>query len=310
MTKDRLVNYDNIYSLNRIGSNETLEGQRSITIGNEFKIFEKLSNKEIFSLNLATSLRDEENTDLPSKSSLGQKMSNIVGEMKFNPSDKIDFNYDFLIDNNLGQINYHKFDTRLKINNFVSSFEFIEENNLVGSESFVANETSLKMSDKESLNFRTRKNKKTDLTEYYNLIYQYKMDCLTAGIEYKKNYYSDGSLKPEESIFFSITLMPFGVELTYQELKNDFRLVKVIKIFLLIFLNLNFSQATEIKILKKINNEIITNFDVELEYNYLVALNNDLRNVSKNEGLKIAEDSLLREKIKLNEIKKIFNREL
>ena len=66
------------------------------------------------------------------------------------------------------------------------------------------------MSDKESLNFRTRKNKKTDLTEYYNLIYQYKMDCLTAGIEYKKNYYSDGSLKPEESIFFSITLMPFG----------------------------------------------------------------------------------------------------
>ena len=137
-------------------------------------------------------------------------MSNIVGEMKFNPSDKIDFNYDFLIDNNLGQINYHKFDTKLKINNFVSSFEFIEENNLVGSESFIANETSLKMSDKESLNFRTRKNKKTDLTEYYNLIYQYKMDCLTAGIEYKKNYYSDGSLKPEESIFFSITLMPFG----------------------------------------------------------------------------------------------------
>ncbi len=210
MTKDRLVNYDNIYSLNRIGSNETLEGQRSLTIGNEFKIFGKLSNNEIFGLNLATSFRDEENTDLPSKSSLGQKMSNIVGEMKFNPSDKIDFNYDFLIDNNLGQINYHKFDTKLKINNFVSSFEFIEENNLVGSESFIANETSLKMSDKESLNFRTRKNKKTDLTEYYNLIYQYKMDCLTAGIEYKKNYYSDGSLKPEESIFFSITLMPFG----------------------------------------------------------------------------------------------------
>ena len=82
--------------------------------------------------------------------------------------------------------------------------------------------------------------------------------------------------------------------------------LRLLKIFLFIFLNLNFSQATEIKILKKINNEIITNVDVELEYNYLVALNNDLRNVSKNEGLKIAEDSLLREKIKLNEIKKNF----
>jgi len=36
------------------------------------------------------------------------------------------------------------------------------------------------------------------------------MDCLTAGLQYKKNYYRDGSLKPEEKIFFSITFMPFN----------------------------------------------------------------------------------------------------
>ena len=82
--------------------------------------------------------------------------------------------------------------------------------------------------------------------------------------------------------------------------------VRRLSFFLLILLSFNFSHATEIKILKKINNEIITNVDVELEYNYLVALNNDLKNVSKSEGLKIAEDSLLREKIKLDEIKKNF----
>ena len=35
------------------------------------------------------------------------------------------------------------------------------------------------------------------------------MDCLTAGLEYKKTYYSDGALEPKESIFFSITIMPF-----------------------------------------------------------------------------------------------------
>ena len=50
--------------------------------------------------------------------------------------------------------------------------------------------------------WKTRKNKKTDITEYYNLIYQYKIDCLTAGIEYKKDYYEDGDIKPKESIFF------------------------------------------------------------------------------------------------------------
>ena len=88
------------------------------------------------------------------------------------------------------------------MNNFVSSFEFIEENNDIGEEHFLSNETSYEIDKNKNLLFRTRKNKKTNLTEYYNLIYQYKMDCLVAGLEYKKNYYSSGGLKPEESLFF------------------------------------------------------------------------------------------------------------
>ena len=53
-------------------------------------------------------------------------------------------------------------------------------------------------------------NKKTDLTEYYNFMYQYKNDCLAASVEYNKNYYDDRDIKPEESIFFKLTIMPFG----------------------------------------------------------------------------------------------------
>jgi len=64
--------------------------------------------------------------------------------------------------------------------------------------------------------------------------------------------------------------------------------------------------STKIQILNKINNEIITNFDVEKEYNYLIALNNDLKNVPENEAFKIAKDSLIREKIKTSELKKFF----
>ena len=41
--------------------------------------------------------------------------------------------------------------------------------------------------------------------DYYNLIYEYENDCLTAAIEYNKNYYSDGTLKPDENILFSIS---------------------------------------------------------------------------------------------------------
>ena len=213
-SNENLIDYTNIYSINRIGSNETLEGGQSFTIGNEFSIYEKNNNKkEIFNFNLATSISDDENTDLPTKSSLNQKSSNIVGQIKMNANEYLDLDYDFLIDNNIEQFNYHKVKSKFSINNFISSFEFIEENNFIGKESYVANETSYKIDENKDLKFRTRKNKKTNLTEYYNLIYQYKMDCLTAGLEYKKDYYSDGSLKPKEKIFFSITIMPFNNKL-------------------------------------------------------------------------------------------------
>ena len=53
-----------------------------------------------------------------------------------------------------------------------------------------------------SLKYRTRRNKKTDLTEYYNLIYEYKNDCLTAAIQYNKDYYSDKDLKPMKKYSF------------------------------------------------------------------------------------------------------------
>ena len=66
---------------------------------------------------------------------------------------------------------------------------------------------------------------------------------------------------------------------------------KYFNTLLIFFFLLGYSFASEVKILKRINNEIITNIDVEIEYNYLIALNNDLKKISKDEGLKIAEES-------------------
>ena len=208
--EERLIDYSNIYSIDRLSSSTVLEGGESITIGNEFKLFNNLDkSSEIFGLNLAASFRADENLDLPKSSFISQKTSNVVGQSKLKLNEFIDLQYDFLSDNNLGNFHYHNMNTKFKINNFVSTFEFIEENDEIGSTHFIANETSLKIDDNKNLKFRTRKNKKTDLTEYYNLIYEYKMDCLTAAFEYNKDYYTDGSLKPEERLFFSITIMPF-----------------------------------------------------------------------------------------------------
>ena len=62
--------------------------------------------------------------------------------------------------------------------------------------------------------FKTRKNKKTSLTEFYNLIYEYTNDCLVAALEYNKDYYNDRDFKASETIFFKLTIIPFGLTKT------------------------------------------------------------------------------------------------
>jgi peptidyl-prolyl cis-trans isomerase SurA len=77
-------------------------------------------------------------------------------------------------------------------------------------------------------------------------------------------------------------------------------------IFILIFLNLKSSLMGEITILYKINNEIITNVDVNKEKKYLLALNNQLKSLSNNKMIEISTESLIREKIKKIELSKFY----
>ena len=62
----------------------------------------------------------------------------------------------------------------------------------------------------------------------------------------------------------------------------------------------------EVSISLKVNNEIITNFDIEQEAKYLGALNNELKKLANDKIIIIAKNSLIREKIKKNEILKYF----
>ena len=75
---------------------------------------------------------------------------------------------------------------------------------------------------------------------------------------------------------------------------------------LLIFAFVDLAKAKEIKILYKLENEIITNQDVIEELNYLVSLNNNLKSLEKNKLNQIAISSVIKEKIKYLELKKYF----
>jgi LPS-assembly protein len=208
-TSDQRLNINNIFSLERVGTNNSIEGGQSLTIGNEYRRTNK-QNEELLSINLATIYRDKANVDLPVKSTMTKTQSDIVGNLKIFPNNFLKFDYDFSLDNNMDTMNYNSINTSLTVNNFVTTFEFMEENNSIGNESYIGNKTSYNFNENNSLGFSTRKNKRTNLREFYNLIYEYKNDCLVAGIEYNKAYYSTTTIKPEEQIFFSLTIIPFG----------------------------------------------------------------------------------------------------
>ena len=216
INEDKIIDIDNIFSLNRLGKNEIVEEGQSLTIGNEFKILNK-EDRELLSFDLAANFRDNYAEDLPIKSTINKKSSDLFGKAKINFSDSFNLNHKFSLDNDYKTINYNFIESEIKFDNFVTSFEFLEESDAKGAASYISNESQYKFDENNSILFRTRENKKKDLTEFYDLVYEYKNDCLTAGIKYKKTYYQDRDYKPKEDLLLTITLYP----LTQYEQKVD-----------------------------------------------------------------------------------------
>ena len=86
---------------------------------------------------------------------------------------------------------------------------------------------------------------------------------------------------------------------------------KNIKLFFLILItlfinNIVFSNS-EVKILFKIDNEIVTNVDVDKEKRYLIALNNKLSELPSSQLNFIARESLIKEIVKRKELNKFFD---
>ena len=63
-------------------------------------------------------------------------------------------------------------------------------------------------------------------------------------------------------------------------------------------------NATVNRILYKVNNEIITSYDLKKEFRYLSLINPTITNLDKNEIFEVSKNSVIREKIKKIEILK------
>ena len=206
--ENRKINNENLFNIDRLGLIDTLESGHNLTLGLNYRKENIDDINKYFELNLGKVLRSKSNNDIPLNSTLNKKNSNYFGKLTNNLNENLNFSYEFSVDNNLEQIQYNSFGTTLRKNNFITTFNYIEENTPIGSSNILENISTFNFNEQNFITFRTRENREIDLTEYYDLIYEYKNDCLIAGIKYNKTYYQDRDLEPTEDFMLSIKLIP------------------------------------------------------------------------------------------------------
>jgi LPS-assembly protein len=207
-SSNKKMDVSNIFNLNRIGLGDSFEAGRSLTVGIDYKVENVEDINKYFDLKLATVFRDKEENFIPKSTTINKKNSNIYGQILNNFSENFNLNYNFSLSNDLKSFEYNNIGTKLKINNFVTSFNYIKESGDIGSSNSIENITEYKFNEENYVTFSTRRNREINLTEYYDLVYEYKNDCLIAGVKFKKSYYEDTDLKPTENLLFTISFIP------------------------------------------------------------------------------------------------------
>ena len=207
-SNSRRVSASNLFSIGRLGLSDTFEEGKSLTLGLDYKK-ENIDNiNKYFEVKLGGVFRDEIEKNIPTASSLNQKSSNLMGSIKSNLGETLSYNYEFSLDNNLKTIEYNSLGAELDFNNFSTGFKFIEENGKIGTTNSLENTINYRFDENNFLSFNTRRNREINFTEYYDFLYEYRNDCLIAGLKYKKTYYQDRDIIPSEDLVFTITIFP------------------------------------------------------------------------------------------------------
>ena len=206
--KDLSLNYDSVFSLNRIGTLYQVEGGESLSIGIELKRDDK-SGFNIFDMKFANVLKRREDSSLPTKSKLNETRSDIFGNIKYNLNENTSLNYFFSYDKDLKYSNLDQLGIDFGINNFFTNISyFIEHNDLEEKES-IKNKSTYKLNNENNLTFEISKDLNENFTQYYDLIYTYETDCLSLNLNYNNTFSRDGSLEPNKSLTFLIKIIPF-----------------------------------------------------------------------------------------------------
>ncbi len=203
------LNHLNIFTLDRLNTNNNFEGGLSATIGFDYEL-QGSNNQKQFGLKMGQVVNEKENKNMPSSSSLDEKLSDVVGNMSYQLNEKTSLNYNFAIDQNYNDLNFNEISTDIDLETIKFNFGYLQEKKHIGDQEYMRAKIDLVKSSNGLFSAETKRNLVTNSAEYYNLSYEYLNDCLRAGIVYRREFYEDSELEAENSLMFKITFVPFG----------------------------------------------------------------------------------------------------
>ena len=197
----------NAFSLNRLDNINNYETGINATLGFDYNIVKKDKN---FDFSVAQIINEKENKKMPDETSLNEKLSDLVGTANLTLSKKFNLNYNFALDQNYSDLNYSDIGTSINFGLLDMKLNFLQEKKHIGNQDYFKTKINLKNKEKGVFAFETKRNLITNSAEFYNLSYEYINDCLRAGLVYRREFYNDSEIEPENSLMFKITLTPFG----------------------------------------------------------------------------------------------------
>ena len=197
----------NAFSLNRLNNINNFETGLTGTIGLDYEL---KSNGKDFDFSLAQIINEKENKKMASNTSLDEKLSDLVGSAKYKLNDNFSLNYNFSADQNYKEFNYNEFGATINFNALNLNFNYLHEDKHIGDKEYLKTRIDFQNNDDGVFSFQTKRNLITNSAEFYNLSYEYLNDCLRAGLVYRREFYTDSEIEPENSLMFKITLTPFG----------------------------------------------------------------------------------------------------
>ena len=212
-TNDTTLNTDNIFSMNRMNSDELIEKDLSFNLGADWIWQEKKTNNkepEKATISVGQVLKLNKDLDMPTKSSLQKSNSDIVSKINYLSPKNFDVTLKSTFDNQLNHVYYNDFTFKKNFTSSEINFNFYEKNSHIGNERYAKANLASYITDSTKLKIETDRNLKTDLTNSHKLGIENENECIRYGFYLQKNYSSDKDLKPATSVYFGVTLLPFG----------------------------------------------------------------------------------------------------